>query len=81
MFSLSGRGHIFMEEGVKIILSHVSAHVVNVAKLVDFVVFVSHHYYCVPCSIEVIFLNRYLSCLKKYLQNCFLFNIIINMEK
>ena len=33
MFSLSERGHIFMEGGVKIFLSHV-----NVAKLVDFVI-------------------------------------------
>ena len=67
MFSLSGRGHIFMEEGVKIILSHVSAHVVNVAKLVDFVICVSHLFF-VPCSIEVILLNT--NCLKKYFPNC-----------
>ena len=39
------------------------SHVVNVAKLVDFVICLSYHYYRVPCSIEVILLNKDLSCL------------------
>ena len=69
LFCFIKKGHIFMEGGVKIFLSHV-----NVAKLVDFVICVSHHYYCVlyycTLSIEVILLDKYFSCLKKYFPNC-----------